>query len=80
MLSKLSAREREVMHLVVKGLSNKEISHRLSISDKTVQVHLQNIYRKLAIRNRTRLAVMVATLPASQGDLQSTAPKKKHSG
>ena len=71
MWSKLTARERDVMLLVVKGLSNKEISHQLNISAKTVQVHLQSIYRKLAIRNRTRLAIMVTTLQPSPGNAQS---------
>jgi len=56
----LSAREREVMLLVGKGLSNKDIARRLEISDSTVAVHLQNIYRKLSIRNRTSLAVLAA--------------------
>jgi DNA-binding NarL/FixJ family response regulator len=68
MLSKLSAREREVMLLTAEGLSNKEIGRQLGISDKTVKVHLQNIYRTLAIRKRTRLAVLFAELRASQRD------------
>lgn len=56
----LSAREREVMLLVGKGLSNRDIARRLKISDSTVAVHLQAIYRKLSIRNRTSLAVLAA--------------------
>jgi DNA-binding NarL/FixJ family response regulator len=47
----LSARQREVMLLIAKGLSNKEIARRLEISEGTVAVHLQLIYRKLGIRN-----------------------------
>jgi DNA-binding NarL/FixJ family response regulator len=43
-----------------KGLSNKDVARHLEISGSTVAVHLQNIYRKLSIRNRTRLAVLVA--------------------
>ena len=56
----LSAREREVMLLVGKGLSNRDIGRRLEISDGTVKVHLQHIYRKPRISNRTMLAVLAA--------------------
>jgi DNA-binding NarL/FixJ family response regulator len=59
----LSGRQREVMLLVAEGLSNKEIARRLQISDGTVKVHLQHIYSKLGIRNRT----MLATLATSSG-------------
>ena len=60
MLHRLSHREREVMLLTVEGLSNKEIARRLNMSENTVKVHLHHIYRKLAINNRTNLAVLVA--------------------
>jgi len=43
-----------------KALSNKEIARRLEISEGTVKVHLQHMYRKLGIRNRTMLAVLAA--------------------
>jgi len=56
----LSAREREVMLLVGRGLSNKEIAERLEISNGTVKVHLHHIYRSLGIRSRTMLAVLAA--------------------
>jgi len=59
-LSRLSGREREVMLLTVEGLSNKEIARRLNMSESTVKVHLRSIYRKLAVNNRTKLAVLVA--------------------
>ena len=60
----LSAREREVMFLAAEGLSNKQIAWRLEISQNTVAVHLQHIYRKLSIWNRTSLAVLAAQLKA----------------
>ena len=66
MLSRLSAREHEVMLLVVEGLRNKEIAGQLKMSEKTVKVHMQSIFRKLAIRNRTTLAVLVAHMSAPQ--------------
>ena len=57
----LSDRQREVTLLVAEGLSNKEIARRLEISDGTVKVHLQHIYSKLGIRNRTMLATLAAS-------------------
>lgn len=58
-LSKLHAREVEVITLVGKGMSNKEISTELGISESTVGSHLVNIFRKLDARSRTE-AVMYA--------------------
>jgi len=57
----LTAREREVMLLAAEGLSDKEIARRLKISDNTVSVHLQHIYRKFKICNRTMLAALAAS-------------------
>jgi len=49
----LSERELDIFKLLAQGYSNKEIGLRLSISEKTVQQHLQNSYRKLPfVRNR----------------------------
>jgi two-component system nitrate/nitrite response regulator NarL len=52
----LTERERQIMHLVCEGLSNKEVGRQLDLSEGTVKVHLHHIYQKLAIRNRTALA------------------------
>jgi len=57
----LSSRQREVMLLAAKGLSNKEIARRLEISEGTVKVHLHCIYGKLGIRNRTMLALAASS-------------------
>jgi DNA-binding NarL/FixJ family response regulator len=53
----LTERERQIMELVPGGLSNKEIGRRLSLAEGTIKVHLHRIYRKLALNNRTALAV-----------------------
>lgn len=50
---KLSAREIEVLELVAKGASNKEIGQSLSISVATVKTHLIHIYSKLGVDDRT---------------------------
>ncbi|HSH01019.1 MAG TPA: response regulator transcription factor [Anaerolineae bacterium] len=49
----LSEREREVLALVAEGLTNAEVAERLHISDNTVKFHLQNIYQRLGVTNRT---------------------------
>jgi DNA-binding NarL/FixJ family response regulator len=49
----LTARELEVLRLLVEGLSNKGIAARLEISDQTVKFHVASICRKLGAANRT---------------------------
>ncbi|MCS6821411.1 MAG: response regulator transcription factor [Microscillaceae bacterium] len=51
----LSAREREVLEMLVKGYSHKEIAEKLFISSKTVDNHRANILRKLNLRNNADL-------------------------
>ncbi len=48
----LSARELEVLRLVAEGLTNRDIAARLSLSDRTVQHHLENIFSKLGVSTR----------------------------
>ncbi|MGY0491666.1 response regulator [Streptomyces sp. WG-D5] len=48
----LSAREREVLVLVAKGTSNKEIARELFISEATVKTHLTHVYGKLGVKDR----------------------------
>ncbi len=56
-LAELSPREIELLDLVAKGLTNKEIGPKLNISYDTVRAHLRRIYEKLHVRCRTE-AVM----------------------
>ncbi len=55
--AELSRREVEVMRLIVDGLSNKQISRELTLSERTVKNHVSNIYSKLNVRARTEAAV-----------------------
>jgi DNA-binding CsgD family transcriptional regulator len=57
-LDALSDRERTVALAVARGLSNKDVGGELFISLKTVDAHLQQIYRKLEIRSRTQLSAL----------------------
>ena len=52
---RLTERETEVLRLVAKGLSYKEIAERLFLSHRTVQNHVQNTLRKLQMHNRVEL-------------------------
>lgn len=56
-LAMLSERELEVVRLVAEGLSNKEISARLALSDKTVKNHISHILAKMSLTARTQVAV-----------------------
>jgi signal transduction histidine kinase/DNA-binding CsgD family transcriptional regulator len=53
----LTPREMEVIQHLVDGLSNKEIAHSLTISPRTVNFHLDNIYSKLNVNSRTEAAI-----------------------
>jgi DNA-binding NarL/FixJ family response regulator len=53
-LSQLSSREVEVLSLIAKGLSNKEIAGRLNLVEGTVKVHVTNILSKLRVSDRTQ--------------------------
>ena len=50
-LAALTAREREVMELLVEGLHNREVAERLAISPRTVEVHKARIMEKLGATN-----------------------------
>jgi len=53
----LSSREREIVSLVAAGKTNAEIGQLLEISSRTVQKHLENIFRKVGVETRTALAM-----------------------
>lgn len=53
----LTAREREVLMLIAKGKSNKEIADELFITLKTVKTHVSNILAKLQVEDRTQAAI-----------------------
>jgi DNA-binding NarL/FixJ family response regulator len=54
--SKLSAREQQVMEMLARGLTNREIAQHLEISIKTVDTHRGHVLKKLELRNNAELA------------------------
>jgi RNA polymerase sigma factor (sigma-70 family) len=61
-LAGLTAREEEILRLVATGESNKEIGRRLFISEQTVKNHVQSIFRKLQVNDRTKAALLAVKL------------------
>jgi len=57
MFMPLSGREMEILQLITRGMSNKEVALQLSISHQTVKNHMTSILRKLAVNDRTQAAV-----------------------
>ncbi|MSQ10820.1 MAG: response regulator transcription factor [Dehalococcoidia bacterium] len=57
----LTARERQVLSCLAKGLSNKEIAATLVVSVATIKTHVEHIIQKLGVSDRTQAAVMAAT-------------------
>jgi DNA-binding NarL/FixJ family response regulator len=71
----LTAREEEVLVLLSKGYSNKEIADQVSLSVDTVRSHLKHIYEKMHVRSRTEAVIRyMGSKPASD----STDPASYH--
>ena len=54
---RLTERETEVLRLIAKGQSNKEIARELTLAEKTVKAHVSNILQKLGVADRTQAAL-----------------------
>jgi DNA-binding NarL/FixJ family response regulator len=68
----LTEREKEIILLVAKGLTNKAIGSQLNISDRTVQNHLANIFAKFGAESRTEAvmrAIALGLIPSNLGSL-----------
>ena len=56
-VTKLTRRESELVHLLSRGLKNKEIAYRLSLTEGTVKVYLSRLFEKLGVKDRFELAL-----------------------
>lgn len=54
---RLSAREREVLRLAASGMANKQIGRALGIAERTVKVHLGNVFKRIGVGDRTSAAL-----------------------
>jgi DNA-binding NarL/FixJ family response regulator len=62
----LTPREREVLALVARGATNREIGHELFMAEKTASVHVSRILTKLGVRTRTEAAAVAHRLGLAQ--------------
>ena len=60
-LEQLTPREKEVLQLIAKGFSNREIAQTLYISERTVKNHVNSILNRLNLRDRTQAAIYATT-------------------
>jgi len=73
-LSELTQREKEIVHLIVEGASNKEVASSLNISERTVKGHLSNVFQKLGVSDRLKLMLYVR-----EGRLTGLSPPSRKS-
>ena len=79
---RLTPRQNEVLTLLAQGMSNKEISHKLHISEGTAKIHTAGLLRAIGARNRTEAAFKAATLleaskrAASQSQVMTAISKR----
>jgi DNA-binding NarL/FixJ family response regulator len=64
----LSAREKQILRLVIEGRANKEIAAQLFVAESTVKCHLSAVFQKLGVRSRAEAAT-VALAPAPRAGL-----------
>ena len=66
--SQLSGREREVLLLIAAGRSNRQIGRTLGIAERTVKVHVGNVFRRIGVSDRTSAALWARdNLPMEKG-------------
>ena len=75
---RITERETEVLRLVAKGMSYKQIAERLVLSHRTVQNHVQNTLRKLQLHNRVQLVryAIEQGLDDVDDEAETTAPAR----
>ena len=74
--SHLTPREKQILRLVARGLSNRETARRMGLAEATVKVYVQRIFKKVGVNNRTALAVLVARKRRSGGKIPAEKSAK----
>ena len=64
--NRLTPRQTETLGLVVQGLTNDQIAHRMKIAPSTVKTQLADAFRRLGVQNRTEAAVTFVRLGTRQ--------------
>ncbi len=72
-IQSLSPREREILTLIARGASNKEVARELVIAEATVKIHVQHILRKLKLSTRLQAAVYLTGRGAWKADAAAEA-------
>jgi two-component system, NarL family, nitrate/nitrite response regulator NarL len=65
--SKLNIREEQIVHLLLQGCTNREMSRQLDLSEKTIKFYMTGLMQKLNARNRTEVALAVQRIAPVQG-------------
>ena len=65
-LRSLSAREREVLEMASRGMTNTQVAGELHVSVHAVKFHLAGVYRKLSVANRTQATMLLYSFGAGQ--------------
>jgi two-component system nitrate/nitrite response regulator NarP len=68
-IESLSPRERTLLEALSKGLTNRELSKELEISENTVKFHLSNLFEKLSVKNRAQAIAFFYANRASRGEM-----------
>jgi len=66
-VSELTNRQNEILVLLSKGNSNKEIARHLNISEHTIRAHLSNMYRILKVNNRLKAIIVYQSIIKGAG-------------
>lgn len=72
----LTPREKQILRLVARGLSNWETARRMGLAEATVKVYVQRIFKKVGVNNRTALAVLVARKRRPSGKIPAEKSAK----